>query len=127
MIIHPFIPIAYAVTCTGVIAFQFALIAGAPWGHLTQGGGHEGTLPRGGRFFAGISVVLLAAMAMSILSAADLWPHWPIWTGWAALGLQSLVTLLNWITRSVPERRLWGPVTTAMLALASAVMLGSLY
>ena len=51
---------AHAFTAlTGVvIAFQLALVAGAPWGHLTQGGRVEGPLPIGARAVALASAVL---------------------------------------------------------------------
>lgn len=120
---HSILPFVYAATCVAVIGFQMALIAGAPWGHLTQGGRYEGSLPTQGRVAAGGSIFLLAAMALAILSATGQWPHWPTWTGWAALGIQGLTTLMNWATPSIPERRLWGPTNTVMLALAVAVML----
>jgi hypothetical protein len=112
----------YALVCAGVIVFQICLIAGAPWGRLTQGGGHPGALPASGRVFAAVSVVLLTLMAASVLSAADIGLLWPRWTGWATLGIQGLSTLLNWVTPSRPERLLWGPVTAAMLAMALLVM-----
>jgi len=113
--------ILYAVICTGVIAFQCCLMAGAPWGRVTQGGQHAGTLPLSGRVIAAISVPLLTFMAAATLSAADIWLHWPRWTSWTALGIQSLSTLLNWITPSRPERLLWAPVTSVMLALVLLV------
>jgi len=112
----------YALLCSGVIVFQFCLIAGAPWGRLTQGGAHPGALTVSGRMFAAASVVLLSLMAASILSAAEVLMLWPRWTGWVALGIQGLSTLLNWITPSRSERLLWGPVTTAMLIMALLVM-----
>jgi hypothetical protein len=115
--------VMYAVMCAGVIAFQFCLIGGAPWGRLTQGGQHPHALPGSGRVIAGISVVLLILMAGSILSAANIWVNWSPWMSWGALGIQSLSTLLNWITPSRSERLLWGPVTTAMLVMALLVML----
>ena len=117
--------VTYLLVCIGVIGFQVALIAGAPWGHLTQGGQRNGALARQGRVFAGISMILLLAMAFSILSAAALWPLWPSWTGWAALCVQALSTLANWATRSMPERKLWAPITSVMLGLAAAVVLAS--
>ena len=108
-----------------VIGFQLALVAGAPWGHLTQGGQSAGRLPAGKRGFAALSAVLLAAMALAMLSVAGALPlNWPLWTGWAALGVTVLTTLANWATPSAPERRLWGPVTLVMLALALWIMLG---
>lgn len=113
---------AYAAICALTIVFQVAVIGGAPWGHLTQGGRFEGPLPPSGRVAAVVSSGILAAMGLAILSAADLWPAWPLWTGWVVLGVQALSTVMNWITPSVPERRLWGPVTTVMLALALCVL-----
>jgi hypothetical protein len=115
--------VLYAVVCGGVIVFQICLIAGAPWGRLTQGGTHPEALPGSGRVFAAISAVLLTLMAGSVLSAAGIWPNWPRCMGWGALGIQAVSTLLNWITPSRPERRLWGPVTTAMFAMALVVLL----
>ena len=113
---------AYAAICAAVIVFQFCLIAGAPWGPLTQGGKHPGPLPASGRIAAALSVALLAMMAAAMLSAVGLWPHWPLWTAWTTLGIQVLSTLMNWITPSRPERLLWGPVTTLMLTAAAIVL-----
>ncbi|WP_424932094.1 hypothetical protein [Amaricoccus macauensis] len=118
----PSIAFAYACACVGVIGFQIALIAGAPWGHLTQGGQHEGPLSTVGRVAAFISIFIVMAMAFGILSGAGLWPHWPRWTQWTALAVQVLSCVLNWITPSKPERRLWGPLTSILLALAAVVV-----
>jgi hypothetical protein len=112
----------YVLVVAGVIIFQFCLIAGAPWGRLTQGGRHEGALPAPARIAAGLSVFLLACMGASISSAAGMLPGWPGWTGWAALGVQVLSTVLNWITPSRAERHLWGPITAGMLGLAVYVV-----
>ncbi|MBX2824308.1 MAG: hypothetical protein KTR33_06235 [Gammaproteobacteria bacterium] len=109
----------YTLVIAGVIVFQCCLIAGAPWGHLTQGGQKPGTLPMSGRMIAFFSIPLLVFMGAGVASAANLPPGWPIWTGWLALGVQTLVTILNWITRSVPERKLWGPITSVMLGIAA--------
>ena len=116
--------ILYAIVIAGVILFQFCLVAGAPWGRLTQGGRHEGVLPASGRVVAGLSVPLLVCMGAGIASAAGMAPHWPMWAAYAALAVQGLSTLLNWITRSRAERLLWGPLTTVMLALAVYAVLG---
>lgn len=117
------VAILYSLICAAVILFQVCLIAGAPWGRLTQGGSHPAALPGPNRVVAGISIFLLTFMAGSILSAADDWPQWPQWLGWAALGVQVISTLLNWITPSRPERLLWAPITTTMLIFAGLVML----
>lgn len=112
----------YAIICLGVIGFQVALILGAPWGGITQGGAHEGKLPIANRIFAGVSILLLAGMALAVSSTAGLNALLPTWTIWPALGLQSVVTLLNWITRSTIERKLWAPITSVMLVLMVSVL-----
>lgn len=114
----------YVAIIGGVIVFQICLIAGAPWGRLTQGGRHEGVLPTSGRITAGLSVPLLVCMGAGITSAAGMPPHWPAWSGWIAVAIQTLSTVLNWITPSRAERRLWGPITAVMLGLAVYVVSG---
>ncbi len=114
--------VAYLTIVAGVVVFQFCLIAGAPWGRLTQGGRHEGALPASGRIAAGLSVPLLICMGAGIASAAGMRPNWPQWSSYAVLAVQALSTLLNWITPSRAERLLWAPVTSVMLALAVYVV-----
>lgn len=115
--------LVYGLLVIGVIVFQLCLIAGAPWGRLTQGGRHAGVLPPSGRVAAALSIPLLLCMGAGIASAAGMAPFWPRWTGWVMLGIQSLSTFMNWITPSSAERKLWGPVTTVMLGLALYVVL----
>ena len=90
-------------------------------GQDTQGAQVDGPLPRSGRIVAAVSIVILAAMALAILSADGRWPDWPWWTGWAAVAMNALMMVLNWITPSRAERRLWGPITTVIFGLAVAV------
>ena len=114
----------YAAGCAGSVVFQIALILGAPWGRLTQGGTHPGALPRSGRVIALVSIPLLVFMALSITSVVGLAPGWAMWTAWVALGVQGLSMVLNWITPSAVERRLWGPVMTGMFCLALVAVFG---
>jgi hypothetical protein len=111
----------YSMMIFGVIGFQIALILGAPWGRLTQGGRIEGPLPWSGRLAAAASIVLLIGMALAVLSADGRWPHWPFWTGWMAVAVNAASMVLNWITPSARERALLGPIMTVMLGLAVAV------
>jgi len=112
----------YTFLIVGIIAFQVALVAGAPWGHLTQGGQHQGVLPVKLRVVAGVSILLLICMGLAIASMAGLVPPSPVWTGWATVGVQALTTVANWATPSNSERWLWGPISTVMLALAIFVV-----
>ena len=108
----------FIVACIGAISFQIAIVAGAPWGHLTQG-----KLPIAGRAAALVSIIILLMMALAVSSAAGGRPNWPDWTGWVALTLQTVSTVVNWISPSRPERLLWGPINSVMLGLAAAVVL----
>lgn len=114
--------VLYLTIVAFVVIFQFCLMFGAPWGRLTQGGRNEGALPISGKVTAAVSVPLLLFMAASVTSAAGLAPNWPAWTAYAAIAIQGLSTILNWITPSRPERRLWGPITSIMLLLAGYVV-----
>ena len=109
--------IIYCLIVLAVIAFQVFLILGAPWGKITQGGRWPDVLPVQGKFIAFVSIFILIFMAMVSLSAAGLVFELPVWTIWAAIGIQSVSMVLNWITPSIPERRLWGPITTVMTGL----------
>ncbi len=113
----------YAALAGIVVLFQIALVFGAPWGRLTQGGRQDGALSPSARALAALSVGVLVFLALAILSAAG-FPGlgWPRWTGWVALVLTLLTTMANLATPSEPERRLWGPVTLVMSALALVVM-----
>ncbi len=113
--------IIYCLMILGVIGFQVALILGAPWGRVTQGGQTEGPLPRSGRGVAAVSILVLVGIALGVLSADGHWPGWPSWTGWAAVVVNAVSMVLNWITPSAAERKLWGPIMTVMLGLALAV------
>ena len=107
----------------GVISFQIALILGAPWGRLTQGGQIDGALPAFGRIIAAFSIVILVTIALAMLSFEGNGPNWPRWTAWAALAVIAVSTLLNWITPSAAERKLWAPIMSVMLILALTIVL----
>jgi len=113
----------YLILILSVVAFQVALIAGAPWGHLTQGGRHQGRLPLRNRLAAGVSIAVLLCMGVAIASTAGLALFLSAWVGWVTVGVQALSTLANWATPSAPERRLWGPINTVMLAAALCVVM----
>ena len=108
--------ITYAALVCVAVAFQFALAAGAPWGRLAMGGKWPGRLPPVMRVAAIVQSCFLAALAVAVLSYAvvlDL--ALPTWTYWLAVIVTAMSAVLNTITPSIPERRLWSPITIAML------------
>lgn len=108
-----------------VVAFQLALVAGAPWGELTMGGAYPGRLPPAMRGAALASALLLATMAGVVAARAGLaLPRWRsaarrlIW-GVVAYGLVGVA--LNAATPSARERAVWLPVAFALAACALLV------
>ena len=112
------VAIIYCFVILGVIGFQVCLIVGKPWGKITQGGRWPDALPIQGRIIAFISIFVLVFMGAAILSAAELLVEFPVWLIWTAIAIQTVSMVLNWITPSVPERQLWGPITSIMTGLA---------
>jgi hypothetical protein len=102
----------------GVVVFQLALVAGAPWGAFAMGGQNKGILPSSLRIGAAVSAVIMLAQAGHYLAQAGVIPklldptgnnvvNW-IWFGFSIAGL-----ILNSISRSKKERNTWVPVLLA--------------
>ena len=121
----PRLVFAHAFTAlTGiVIAFQLALVAGAPWGRLTQGGRVDGPLPPGARAVALFSAVLLAVFIHMVRARAASPPRFKraIWgvVAYCAVGI-----VANAITPSAAERALWLPVVSLMFVASLQVARG---
>lgn len=120
---------AAAAVIAVVVAFQLALVLGAPWGDLTQGGAYSGTLPAVGRAVAGISLLLLGLMAVSLLARAG---EGPLTSaprllvailGWLAVAYLALAIVVNLATPSMGERLIWAPVSAVAFVLALVTML----
>lgn len=92
------------------VLFQLALVAGAPWGRLTQGGSHPGMLPVPGRLVALLSAVLLVWFAWGMVEQN--------WVGWFATGYLVLGLVMNSLSKSKVERMLWVPVIAVLLVSA---------
>lgn len=117
----------YAVGVVGVIAFQVALALGAPWGAYAMGGASPGRFPARLRIAAIVQAGLLALMALIVLSRAGLvlagWSEVARWMIWPVVALTIVAVVLNAITPSAAERRIWLPVTVVMLASVLVVAL----
>ncbi len=111
-----------------VVVFQVALIAGAPWGHLTMGGAFPGRLPPRGRVGAGASALLLLLSGAVVAARAGLaLPSWRAASRklvWAVVALMAVGAVLNAITPSHWERALWLPVVLVQLACVVVVARG---
>lgn len=96
-----------------VVAFQLALVAGAPWGALTQGGRVAGALPVGARMFALCSAALLVLFILLVRARAAPRARYRRAT-WGVVAYCALGIIANAASPSPAERALWLPVVTAM-------------
>jgi hypothetical protein len=111
--------VVFAVVTFGVIAFQLALAAGAPRGEYAMGGAFPGRYPPRLRAAAIGQALLLGVTAVIVLSAAGLVlpgvaQSFP-WLIWLVVAFSAMAVLLNAVSPSAPERRLWVPVTLVLL------------
>ncbi len=117
--------ILYAVVSLGVIAFQIALAAGAPWGAYAMGGAFPGQFPAALRVTALIQAALLIGMALIVLARAGLilpgWWRSSRWLIWFVVGFAALSLFLNLITPSAGERAIWAPVAFVLLLSCAVV------
>jgi hypothetical protein len=115
----------YAIVTLGVVAFQIALAAGAPWGAYAMGGASPGQFPPALRIAAILQAVLLAGMAAVILARMGLilpgWVRVSHWLVWIVVALTAFSLVLNLITPSGGERAIWAP-TLALLLISSLIV-----
>jgi hypothetical protein len=117
--------IVFALVTAGAIAFQVALALGAPWGRYAMGGRYPDRLPPAMRVSAVVQALVLVILAIIVLADAgivlpQLAASYP-WLIWVVVMFSTLSTLLNAITRSTVERRIWLPVALVMLASSLVV------
>lgn len=119
--------VVFAVVAAGVIAFQLALALGMPWGAYAMGGAFPGRFPPPMRVAAILQAVVIGLIALVVLSAAglvlpDLAASLP-WLVWVPVVFAALAVVLNTISRSAGERRIWAPVSVALLVSGLVVAL----
>jgi hypothetical protein len=119
----------YAVISLGIIAFQIALAAGAPWGAFAMGGAFPGQFPPTLRIAALVQAALLATMAAVVLAHAGfILPSWmrvSRWLIWIVVAFAALSLILNLITPSAGERAIWAPVALILLISSGIVAIAN--
>jgi hypothetical protein len=118
--------LVFAVVAGGVVAFQFALALGAPWGAYAMGGSFPGRVPTPLRIAAVVQGLVIGLLALVVLSDAgvvlpDIAAAFP-WLVWVPVAVSALAVVLNAISRSAGERRIWVPV--AAVLLVSSLLVG---
>lgn len=111
-----------------VIIFQLMLAAGMPLGSYAMGGKFPGKYSPAMRVVCIIQAIILAFIACIVLSKAGL--LFPGWTSfaktaiWFVVCFSAATTILNFMTRSVWERRIWAPVSLLLLITSMNVAIG---
>jgi len=117
--------IAYAVVTVGIVAFQIALAAGAPWGSFAMGGAFPGQFPPALRVAAVVQAALLLVWAGVVLARAQValpkWERTARWLIWVVVAFSAVSLVLNLITPSGGERMIWAPVAFVMLICSTLV------
>src|SRR5215212_5117587 len=115
----------YAIISSGIVVFQIALAAGAPWGTYAMGGAFPGQFPPALRIAALVQAALIAGMATIVMSRAGLifagWSHVSRWLVWVVVVLVAVSLVLNLITPSPGERVIWAPILLILLASSAVV------
>lgn len=109
----------FAIITFGVVAFQLALAAGAPWGEYAMGGAYPGQFPPALRAGALVQALLLAGFGAVIAARGGLIatsrPGLVRVLAWVVVAFSAISFVLNSITPSAGERTIWAPITLAML------------
>ena len=121
--------IVFAAVTSAVVGFQLALALGAPWGAYAMGGRFPGTYPPLMRVAAVVQAVLLVLTSLVVLSRAGVvFPQWAgvsTWAVWVVVAVSAVALVLNTMTPSRDERRIWAPAAGVMLFCSLAVALGA--
>lgn len=117
-----FLVFAYLATAL----FQLAIVLGAPLGEYAFGGQQQGVLPARLRVASAVSFLVLVAIAGHYLAQTSVVSPLLDEAGnqivnWVLVGFAALAAVMNNITRSEKEKRLWGGTTIAMLLAAIIV------
>lgn len=115
----------YVAVALVAAAFQLGLAAGRPWGHLAMGGRYPGEWPAGlkaGAVFQAAVLVFMGLVMLTVAGVGDLAP-WAAESKWPVVAVSGLSFLLNVVTPSAPERRLWAPPTGVMFVASLVVAL----
>lgn len=104
------------------VGFQLALAMGAPWGAYAMGGRFPGRLPARMRGAAVVQAFVLALAALVVLARAGVMPGafdaFAAPAIWFVVALYAVSAVMNTITPSRQERRLWSPIAFLLLACA---------
>lgn len=119
--------LTFCLLMLGLIIFQAALIAGAPWGRFAWGG-QDRVLPVQKRLGSATSIGLYLIFAVLVLQRAGLahvipWPGFVTIAVWVLVGYFVLGIILNGLSRSRAERWTMAPLSAVLAILTLVVAL----
>ena len=117
--------VVFLIAAAGSIAFQLALALGAPWGEFAMGGRYPGRFPPGLRVAAVIQAILIGLLAVIVATRAGLIrsPLEASWLIWGVVAFSAASLVVNALSRSPGERRVWVPVAIVLLVSSLIVAL----
>jgi hypothetical protein len=117
--------IVFSILIGVLILFQLCLTLGMPWGEASMGGKYPGKYPPKMRFVSLLNSFILSIIAIIVLVKADIvLPHLKPVSNIAiyfVVGFSAVATILNTITTSKIERKIWAPV--AMVLLITSIII----
>ena len=122
--------VGVAVLLLGLVLFQIALAAGAPWG-LAAYGGRSAELPIELRVASGVAAVVWTVAALVVLRRGGVtgWAPMPdAWLAvavWVLVGLAVVAVVMNAITPCALERAIWLPFSVLLLGGMLTVAISS--
>lgn len=106
--------ITYAALMVVVFLFQFCLTIGLPWGEASMGGKYPGKYPPGMRVVSLLNMIILSFLTIIVLVKADLilsqFKSFSNTAIWFVVAFSAVGSVLNMITPSKIERKIWAPV-----------------
>ena len=115
----------FAILSFVIILFQLVLTIGMPWGAASMGGKFQGKYPPRMRVVSLINIFIISFIAAIVLIKSEI--IWLQFKSFANIAIYFVVvfslvaTILNTITPSKIERKIWAPVA-AMLLLTSSIV-----
>lgn len=117
--------IVYSTLMVIVVLFQLCLAFGLPWGEASMGGKFPGKYPQKMRIVALINMLILSCLIIIVLVDSDLWlPQFKSISSigiWFVVAYAVIAVILNIITPSKIERKIWAPITALQL-IASVII-----
>jgi hypothetical protein len=117
--------IVFAILSVAIILFHLGLTLGMPWGEASMGSKYPGKYPPKMRVVSFINIFILIIIGVTVLTEAELiFPRLKSFSNTAiyfVVSFSALETILNLITPSKIERKIWAPVAVILLVTSIIV------